>query len=473
MKNVQLTIDHLKLQPDFRNEVPVYDNAFLCVYTKNKTLNFFGCAMLVSKSSHTCFLLSHRPLIPGLPITTTAPRSRTPAGYDPASTIYQNVSNRFWSHYALEQDSWRDQPWWAYTISQFAKTPPFIIPTRADTMTRRGKKGLNGHHYNETSEGTATKDRRTHPPIDSCGRLTMQSKAGALPCDWPNAGQIIKDDDDISEVDILLGRTNANNNNNDVKPLERHWTKLLSKMSSLKQSKRILDVGTDHAFYSSILASPSLGSIVLDIFEPNKHHVLSLCESVLSKRWTSGTERRKKRTPHVYVNPYGLSDVEGASAVYKDTWVRGSTNSSATTTTTKVLETTTLDKIVQERGWLEQKKLNDDTASPSHPHIYILKMDAQHMKAKALLGAKQLIEEHLAQYVFLEVSVDGDDDKNALESALSLLFEAGYKLEGQGWNADGPADRSVWPHDANLAGKIVAAARGRSRDQLYLLWGLS
>jgi hypothetical protein len=335
-------------------------------------------------------------------------------------------------------------------------------------MTRRGKKGLNGHHYNETSEGTATKHRRTHPPIDSCGRLTMQSKAGALPCDWPNAGGEIKDDDEhISEVDMLLGRTNSNANN-DVKPLERHWTKLLSKMASLKQSRRIIDVGTDHAFYSSILASPSLGSIILDIFEPNKHHVLSLCESVLSKRWTSGTERRKKKTPHVYVNPYGLSGVEGASVMYKDTWAINTNSSSATT---NVLETTTLDNIAQERGWLDRKKLSGDTVT-AHPHIFILKVDAQHMKAKTLLGAKQLIEAHLAQYVFLELSVGGDDDTSGFESALSLLFQAGYKLEGQGWNADGPADRSAWPHDAKLASKIVAAAQGRSHDQLYLLWGL-
>lgn len=369
----------------------------------------------------------------------------------------------------MEQDSWRDQPWWAYTISQYAADTqkPYIIPTRADTMVRRGKKGLNGHHYNETSEGTAQRVHYYHPPIDSCGRLTMQSRSGALPYDWPN------DADNGNYVNRLL----LSGNNVDVaKPLDRHWTKLLTQMSSLKQSKRILDVGTDPAFYASIFASTSpLGSIVLDIFEPNRNHVLRLCEAVLMNQWTSGTERRQVGIPHVYVNPYGLSDNDDddgtttTTVVYKDTWGGGTTNSSSSSSTTVLATITTLDHMVHERGWLN----TDDAITPSiHSRIYILKMDAQHVNNKALLGAKQLIANYLAQYFVLQVN-HGDDDDDTLELSLSLLFKAGYQLEGQGWNTDGPADPSPWPHDATIVENIVAAVRKRKQDDLYLLWGLS
>jgi hypothetical protein len=60
MKNVKLTIDNLKLQPDFRNEVPVYDNAFLC------TCPHFcsRLVLLMSNPSHIYFSLVSPPTFP-------------------------------------------------------------------------------------------------------------------------------------------------------------------------------------------------------------------------------------------------------------------------------------------------------------------------------------------------------------------------------------------------------------------------
>lgn len=76
-------------------------------------------------------------------------------GYNPKNSHFQNASRFFWDHYSLEEDSWRDQPLWAYTLDRYG-----IVPTRLGTFEalfrqhfKRMARGA--HRYNKKTDSNA------------------------------------------------------------------------------------------------------------------------------------------------------------------------------------------------------------------------------------------------------------------------------------------------------------------------------
>jgi len=72
-RNIQSSIDWFNAQPDFENDIPIYMNQVF--------------------------------------------------GYNPKSPTYQKLSQGFWDHYSKEEDSWRDQPLWAFMVHRYHVTP--------------------------------------------------------------------------------------------------------------------------------------------------------------------------------------------------------------------------------------------------------------------------------------------------------------------------------------------------------------
>ena len=67
-------------------------------------------------------------------------------GYNPRNVKFQEATSFFWNHYSLEQDSWRDQPLWCYTLGHFGIKP---IPFNPNDLfkTKIQNMGHGGHHY--------------------------------------------------------------------------------------------------------------------------------------------------------------------------------------------------------------------------------------------------------------------------------------------------------------------------------------
>ena len=67
-------------------------------------------------------------------------------GYNPRNVKFQEATSFFWHHYSLEQDSWRDQPLWCYTLGHFGIKP---IPFNPNDLfkTKIQNMGHGGHHY--------------------------------------------------------------------------------------------------------------------------------------------------------------------------------------------------------------------------------------------------------------------------------------------------------------------------------------
>jgi hypothetical protein len=71
-------------------------------------------------------------------------------GYAVDSPYYQNASNFLWDHYSLEQDSWRDQPLWCYTLDHYNITP---ILLDHETLFKISLKRMTRiHQYGAASE---------------------------------------------------------------------------------------------------------------------------------------------------------------------------------------------------------------------------------------------------------------------------------------------------------------------------------
>mmetsp|Transcript_9145 Transcript_9145/g.21798 ORF Transcript_9145/g.21798 Transcript_9145/m.21798 type:complete len:377 (+) Transcript_9145:137-1267(+) len=73
-------------------------------------------------------------------------------GYDPNSETFQKVSQAFWDRYSLEEDSWRDQPLWAFMMHRYNITPiPYPVEYKKVWQRNNGRSlGHDGHIY--TSE---------------------------------------------------------------------------------------------------------------------------------------------------------------------------------------------------------------------------------------------------------------------------------------------------------------------------------
>ena len=79
-------------------------------------------------------------------------------GYDPHNANYQNLSSFFWNRYSAHEGSWRDQPFWSYTLTHFGVIPgplghwpnDMIGDSHSDVpamWTKLGQDGFGGHQY--------------------------------------------------------------------------------------------------------------------------------------------------------------------------------------------------------------------------------------------------------------------------------------------------------------------------------------
>jgi len=73
-------------------------------------------------------------------------------GFDPTNSDFQQATQFFWDHYSQEEDSWRDQPLWCYTLGHFHLRPIPMQPLFHMHLTRMGHKG---HRYDKGSDNDA------------------------------------------------------------------------------------------------------------------------------------------------------------------------------------------------------------------------------------------------------------------------------------------------------------------------------
>lgn len=76
-------------------------------------------------------------------------------GYNPKSIYWQKATDFFWEHYEKEEDSWRDQPLWAYTIDHFHITPKRLGTFEALFRQQFKNMGHGGHRYNDETDSNA------------------------------------------------------------------------------------------------------------------------------------------------------------------------------------------------------------------------------------------------------------------------------------------------------------------------------
>lgn len=76
-------------------------------------------------------------------------------GYSPNSPQFREAAQFFWDHYSLEQDSWRDQPLWAYTLHKFNIRPPRLGTFKALFLQIFKNMGRGGHRYSEKADSNA------------------------------------------------------------------------------------------------------------------------------------------------------------------------------------------------------------------------------------------------------------------------------------------------------------------------------
>jgi hypothetical protein len=81
---------------------------------------------------------------------------RSITAYDPTNAWYQNASTFFWNRYSLELESWRDQPFWAYTLHHFGIEPMEIEEKRLRYFVKEVLEAKGDHHYNESTVSKAT-----------------------------------------------------------------------------------------------------------------------------------------------------------------------------------------------------------------------------------------------------------------------------------------------------------------------------
>ncbi|KAG7359026.1 hypothetical protein IV203_015615 [Nitzschia inconspicua] len=80
-------------------------------------------------------------------------------GYAMSSEAYKKIADFFWEHYSQEEDSWRDQPLWAYCLHHF-QTVPLDLPGRMLFLVDNQRKGIGGHMYSPEADNDAYKAAR-------------------------------------------------------------------------------------------------------------------------------------------------------------------------------------------------------------------------------------------------------------------------------------------------------------------------
>jgi hypothetical protein len=74
-------------------------------------------------------------------------------GYAIDSKEFKDAANFFWDHYSKEEDSWRDQPLWCYSLHR-QNTVPLEIP-KSLWKVEFQRSGIGGHKYTESTNENA------------------------------------------------------------------------------------------------------------------------------------------------------------------------------------------------------------------------------------------------------------------------------------------------------------------------------
>jgi FkbM family methyltransferase len=268
------------------------------------------------------------------------------------------------------------------------------------------------------------------------------------------------------------------------KTLESIWRHVLK---ASPPRSRVLDVGANVGYFSLVsMAAAAANGVIVDAFEPNPVNLLRTCESLVLNNWTrtgsmgdSQDDGASPSSPGVHLHPVGVSDTnailpfvtnrinpggslfvsnmqEAADLVKNSTWhYHHGTNKSVIT----------LDAFAARRRWI------GPNAMEPPPHIAILKVDVEALEHKVIVGATNLLQRHLVKNVFMEVSARTDDEVRHGQSAVQVLLEAGYWLQGHGGYA-GPGALVRWPQDdpSRLLSLIMDQAKANVVQQLNLWW---
>lgn len=100
-------------------------------------------------------------------------------GYNPKSKVYQQLSQAFWDRYAQEEDSWRDQPLWAFMIHRYNVTPMSWPEDEVLWGRSRIDYGHNAHEYYSENDVLADwiYSPETEPPVASVLGLEKDASA--------------------------------------------------------------------------------------------------------------------------------------------------------------------------------------------------------------------------------------------------------------------------------------------------------
>ncbi|KAL3905708.1 MAG: hypothetical protein SGILL_009570 [Bacillariaceae sp.] len=94
-------------------------------------------------------------------------------GYHIHSEVFQKAANVFWDRYSLEEDSWRDQPLWCYTLDHLNITP-LLLPGNGKALFEKSVKRMRkgGHRYKSEASVLASNQtldgQKEYQPISSC-----------------------------------------------------------------------------------------------------------------------------------------------------------------------------------------------------------------------------------------------------------------------------------------------------------------
>jgi hypothetical protein len=140
--NVEASVKWLQAQPDFFNNCTLYANYYFG--TSYCTVpSFIGPFLLRTAGS----LFYAIPMCANLILWFC-----DIPGYDPTNENFLQATEYFWNHYSKEEDSWRDQPLWCYTLEHLQLKPLTMRPLFVENTERMGHKG---HFYDASQDNDA------------------------------------------------------------------------------------------------------------------------------------------------------------------------------------------------------------------------------------------------------------------------------------------------------------------------------
>ena len=85
-------------------------------------------------------------------------------GYDPRNRVFQSATNYFWNLYSSEKYTWRDQPFWCFTLNKLGVKPIFMGGSRHDYFNvHNTNKAPGKHKYDTSHENNANETPKEEP----------------------------------------------------------------------------------------------------------------------------------------------------------------------------------------------------------------------------------------------------------------------------------------------------------------------